>query len=197
MKKLILLFTIIVLPIFYIAQDGVNAKKPSVDGSKNEDKAGNSTENIKVNQTEVITKDYANGEPIELNDTVAIINEATNGEFTSIQGDYVVEGCEFENTSYEAKLIDLNSDGNPEVIITLLSGCMGGNTGLFSYLYAKDRNGSWEMILKDIGIPATLEASNFNWPEIFFAKAGYHYNLFKWNGKKYVFDRMHSPYENE
>ncbi len=55
------------------AQDGANAKKPSVDGSKNEDKTGNSTENIKVDQTEVISKDYANGEPIELYDLIYML----------------------------------------------------------------------------------------------------------------------------
>ncbi len=195
MKKYILLFIIIVLPVFSFAQDGAKSKKPAVDGAMNEYKTEFPTENNKMGQTEVMNKDYENAELIELNDSVAIINEATNGEFKSMTGDIVIEGCEFESSSYESTLIDLNSDGNPEVIITLISGCMGGNTGRYSYLYIKNQKGVWEMILKDIGIPVTLEASNLNWPEIYFAKAGHHYNLYKWNGKKYVFDRMHSPYD--
>lgn len=73
MKKLILLFTIIVLPIFCIAQEGANAKKPTVDGAMEEEKTESSTENIKVDQTEVITKDYVKGDPIELYDLIYML----------------------------------------------------------------------------------------------------------------------------
>jgi len=45
MKKLILLLQSSFYQSFALL---ANAKKPSVDGSKNEDKTGNSTENIKL-----------------------------------------------------------------------------------------------------------------------------------------------------
>ncbi|MBK9334845.1 MAG: hypothetical protein IPM96_21205 [Ignavibacteria bacterium] len=211
MSKYILSIVIPLLLILLMQNDvlaqGAKSKKPgSTDKNGNErvnteesveseNKTESSTENYEVDQTEVITKDYVKGEPIELNDSVAIVIEATNGEFKSMTGDIVVEGCEFESASYESTLIDLNNDGNPEVIIFLNSGCMGGNTGRYSYLYVKNKKGVWEMILEDIGTPITLEEKNHSWPEIYFAKAGHHYNLYKWNGKKYVFDRMHSPYD--
>ncbi|MFZ1321465.1 MAG: WD40 repeat domain-containing protein [Ignavibacteria bacterium] len=144
--------------------------------------------------TDSETKDENSKNSEGSGNNVSIISEATNGEFTAMEGNYVVKGCEFETAGYSSKITDMNKDGNPEVIITLHSGCMGGNTGDYSYIYIKNKNGVWEMQVEDIGTPIELESSVQNWPEIYFSKAGHDYNLYKWNGEKYVFDRMHSPY---
>lgn len=73
MKKYILLFIIIALPVFCFAQDGANAKKPSVDGAKEENKTENPIENNKIDQTEESEKNYIKGEPIELYDLIYML----------------------------------------------------------------------------------------------------------------------------
>jgi len=104
MKKYILLFIIILLPVFSYAQNGAISKKPgSKDKNGNErvnteDSAGSvtkpesSTENYEVDHTEEITTDYAKGEPIELYDLIYMFlpdEEVTAEEFDWHIGDHI------------------------------------------------------------------------------------------------------------
>lgn len=119
MKKYILLFLIVAFPVFSFAQDGANAKKPSVDGKKNEEKTESSTENNKVDQTEVITKDYVKGEPIELYDLIYMLLP-DEGE-TSIE------------------MFDLTKLGNTEKLDVLVNKKLELNNSL---IFSKDSRGT-------------------------------------------------------
>jgi len=115
MKKYILLFIIILLPVFSYAQNGAKSKKPgSKDKNGNErvnteDSAGSvtkpesSTENYDVDQTEKKTKNYSNGEPIELYDLIYMLLPDESVSTSNFNFDYLDElGIVFMFDGHEA-----------------------------------------------------------------------------------------------
>lgn len=152
----------------------------------NEEKEGSENNNFITEDNIQTSKEN----PPEAGTDEALIFEATNGEFNALEGTYEVDGCPPEGATYIAELKDLNNDGQPEVVVELTSGCMGGMTGRYSYIYVKNNQNEWKLNLEDIGSPGFLKTKNKGYPDVIFLKAGHHHNVYRWDGSNYKFYRM-------
>lgn len=157
MKKYILLFLIIALPVFSFAQNKSTARKPSVDGAKNEEKTENSTENIKIDQTEVITNDYVKGEPIELYDLIYMLLPDENGNDIKFYFEKldVIKAVEWQKSDYENGfgILDIFINGKKEVeewSISIISNQsnfnIGKGTTAYSFPYDEEQNTALEYL---------------------------------------------------
>ena len=71
-----------------------------------------------------------------------VVAEATGGRFKALRGQYFDRECN-EKLGYEAEVIDLNADGQPEVFVTVQGTCLGGMAGAYLNLFIKDKTGRW------------------------------------------------------
>ncbi|MBK9334837.1 MAG: hypothetical protein IPM96_21165 [Ignavibacteria bacterium] len=114
-------------------------------------------------------------------DSAKIIFEATNGEFKNTSGLYNPD-C---GGDYTAQLLDLNKDGQPEVLVQVGQGCLTGIAGNHMELYIKDKNEKWNTQFGFDGFPNILETTNLGYPDIEIAGPGFCFPVWRWNGEKY------------
>ncbi|MCB1767280.1 MAG: hypothetical protein KDJ22_14685, partial [Candidatus Competibacteraceae bacterium] len=92
-----------------------------------------------------------------------IIAEATGGELKATKGKYYVKDCE-RWVEYEAKVVDLNSDGQPEVFTLEFGGICFGQLGAYMNLYIKDNQGQWQPQFGFDGFYKVLKTKNQGYP---------------------------------
>lgn len=113
-----------------------------------------------------------------------MLTEATNGRFTRARGHHI-DDCG-ERVEYEAEFVDLNRDGQPEILLHILSSCMAGNTGTWFELYAKSSRNRWERHFGMPGIPNVLMTSHRGYADIEIGGPGLCFPIYHWNGHRYV-----------
>ena len=106
------------------------------------------------------------------------------------KGKYYVKDCE-RWVEYEAKVVDLNSDGQPEVFTLEFGGICFGQLGASMNLYIKDNQGQWQPQFGFDGFYKVLKTKNQGYPDI--AIVGdpdavvdsSHCPVWRWNGQEY------------
>jgi hypothetical protein len=86
----------------------------------------------------------------------------------------------------ELEVVDLNSDGQPEVFVTVLGSCQGGAAGAELSLLIKS-NGHWKV---NLGFPAggykLLTTKTKGFPDIEIGGAGFCFPVWRWSGSEYA-----------
>jgi hypothetical protein len=114
----------------------------------------------------------------------AVIAEATGGTLNSRQGQYADPDCGL--TQYEADVVDLNGDGQPEVFTQIFGTCQGGGTGVLMNLYIKGGDGRWQPQFGFPGIYRVLETRDKGYPDIEIGGTGTCFPLWRWTGQQYA-----------
>ena len=87
----------------------------------------------------------------------------------------------------ELEAVDLNSDGQPEVFITVPGSCQGGAAGAELSLLIKSSKGHWKV---NLGFPAggykLLTTKNMGFPDIEIGGPGFCFPVWRWNGSQYA-----------
>ena len=114
-----------------------------------------------------------------------IIAEATGGKLSATRGQFFAPGCN-ETLDYEATVVDLNGDGQPEVFTTIHGSCLGGSAGEQTNLYIKDSAGHWQPQFGFPGIPRLLRTGNGGFPDIEIGVPGFCFPVWRWDGHAYA-----------
>ncbi|MES2625110.1 MAG: hypothetical protein V4628_07520 [Pseudomonadota bacterium] len=117
-------------------------------------------------------------------DEGSIISEATAGLLTATAGKVFEASCNME-LDYDAQVIDLNADGQPEVFTQLYGTCIGGGAGVSLDLYIKDDDGRWNSQFGFPGVYSVLESKNLGYPDISIGGPGNCFPIWRWDGKMY------------
>ena len=88
-----------------------------------------------------------------------VISEATAGKMKATKGEYFEKDCN-ESVDYDAEVVDLNGDGQPEVFTQVHGTCVGGMAGVNMNLYIKNKNGQWTPQFDFPGIYEVLKTKN-------------------------------------
>lgn len=115
----------------------------------------------------------------------AIVSEATGGKFTATRGSYFEETCN-ESLDYEAEVIDLNGDGQPEVFTTVQGICLGGMAGAHLELFIKDSSGTWQPQFGFPGVYTVLKKKHKGYPDIEIGGPGDCFPVWRWDGQHYA-----------
>lgn len=87
----------------------------------------------------------------------------------------------------ELEAVDLNSDGQPEVFVTVPGSCQGGAAGAELSLLIKSGKGHWKV---NLGFPAggykLLTTRNMGFPDIEIGGPGFCFPVWRWNGSQYA-----------
>ena len=118
----------------------------------------------------------------------SVVAVATGGQFKATKGSYFDKGCK-EKLDYEAEVIDLNRDGQPEVFTSVHGTCMGGMTGVFLNLYIRDKTGKWRPQFGFPGMYSVLKTKNKGYPDIEIGGPGFCFPVWRWNGGQYKLHR--------
>lgn len=114
----------------------------------------------------------------------ALVAEATAGAMKATSGRTFDKDCG-EQVDYQADLVDLNQDGQPEVFVTLTSSCYG-MTGSQLRLYGKGKDGIWR---RHLDVPASeykvLGQKSLGFSEIQLAGRGACRPTWRWDGNNY------------
>lgn len=114
-----------------------------------------------------------------------IVAEATGGGLKTAKGTFYDSSCG-ENLPYEAKLVDLNDDGQPEVFIAVDGQCLGGMSGSYFDLWMKNPSGQWERQLATQGMFVVRKTKTKGYRDIEVAGPGINTPIWRWDGKKYA-----------
>ncbi len=112
-----------------------------------------------------------------------IITEATKGALKSTKGKYFDKSFN-ASVDYEAQVIDLNGDGQPEVF-TKHHGAMFGGAGVSVDLLIKGKNGKWASQFGFPGDYNILKTKNKGYPDIEIQGPGSCFPIWRWNGSVY------------
>ena len=113
-----------------------------------------------------------------------IVAQATDGFLKSTKGRYFDKACN-EQVDYSAKVVDLNGDGQPEVITNQQSICLAGMAGNLVDLYIKDKHGQWQSQFGFGGAAELLKTRHLGYPDIEISGPGMCFPVWRWNGTKY------------
>lgn len=114
-----------------------------------------------------------------------VIAEATGGQFKATKGKYFEKTCN-ESLDYEAEVVDLNGDGQPEVFTSVQGTCMGGMAGVHMNLFIKGSNGRWKPQFGFPGMYTVLKTKNRGYPDIEIGGPGNCFPVWRWNGLQYT-----------
>lgn len=114
-----------------------------------------------------------------------LIFNSTNHRFNSKKGVYKDENCS-DGVPYTAEIIDVNSDGTPEVLLSIDGNCMGGMTSLWVDLFVKNASGQWRSQFGFPGIPKFLNSKNLGFSDVEFGGHGECFPIWRWNGERYA-----------
>ena len=120
----------------------------------------------------------------EIENVNDIIAEATKGEFLNREGIYDAGYGNGNDGTYTVDVIDLNKDGQPEVLVNIQSSIFG-MVGNSLELFIKDRSGVWQPQFGFPGIPYFLETGYEDFPDIEIGGPGFCFPVWRWNGEKY------------
>lgn len=113
-----------------------------------------------------------------------IIAEATGGPLKAARGKYFEQACN-QSLDYEAEVVDLNGDGQPEVFTSVQGTCRGGMAGVSMILYIRDSNGRWQPQFDFPGVYTVLKTKNKGYPYIEIGGPGNCFPVSRWNGQQY------------
>ncbi len=113
-----------------------------------------------------------------------VVSEATAGRLKALTGKFFDEGCGTE-VDYQADVVDLNGDGQPEVFTQLQSGCYG-MAGVQLDLLVKGKDGKWTSQFGFPGVYTILETKNLGYPDIEIGGPGNCFPVWRWNGTSYA-----------
>lgn len=125
----------------------------------------------------------AESKPMRGAEAVRVVGEATSGRLKGSSGEVWDNNCG-QKVSYSADVIDLNGDGQPEVILTRSSSCYG-NVGSHLDLLVK-KNGKWTAHLGFGGIYKILQTKSKGFPDIEIGGPGFCSPVWRWNGETYA-----------
>jgi len=111
------------------------------------------------------------------------IQAATGGKMKAAKGKVFDSDCG-EEIEYEAEAIDLNGDGQLEVM-TMEFGSCWGRAGSQMNLYIKDKGGKWQPQFGFPGSPKILTSKNHGFPDVEVAGPGTCFPVWRYNGKQY------------
>ena len=114
-----------------------------------------------------------------------VITDATGGNYRATKGKYFDKDCN-EWLEYEAEVVDLNGDGQPEVFISVQGSCLGGLAGFYMELYIKDNKGRWKQQFGFPGIYNVFKTKNRGYPDIEIGGPGFCFPVWRWNGRQYA-----------
>ncbi|MFZ3222262.1 MAG: hypothetical protein WA142_04095 [Rugosibacter sp.] len=114
----------------------------------------------------------------------AIVSEATSGQLKATKGKYFEKTCN-ESVDYDAEVIDLNGDGQPEVFTNVHGICMGGGAGVLMDMYIKSKSGQWKPQFGFPGVPHVLKTKHKGYPDIEIGGPGNCFPVWRWNGREY------------
>lgn len=114
-----------------------------------------------------------------------IVREATAGTLTATRGRYLEPACN-ESLDYEAEVVDLNGDGQPEVLTTVHGACLGGMAGAHMNLYILGRDGKWLPQFGFPGVYTVLKSRHKGYPDIEVGGPGQCFPVWRWNGRQYA-----------
>ena len=121
-----------------------------------------------------------------------VIAEATGGLFRSPKGQYFDESCQ-DSLAYDAEVIDLNGDGQPEVFTQIYGLCWGGFTGVQMNLYIKNKRGQWKSQFGFPGVYQVLKTKYMGFPDIEVGGPGSCFPVWRWNGRTYSLYKRCDP----
>lgn len=110
------------------------------------------------------------------------IQAATGGKMKAVKGKAIVDDC--GEVEYEAEAVDLNGDGQLEVMTQEFGSCFG-RAGVQANLYIKDKGGKWQAQFGFPGSLKILEAKNHGFPDIEVLGPGTCFPVWRYNGKQY------------
>lgn len=113
-----------------------------------------------------------------------IVAEATRGELKALRGRYFDKGCD-ATIEYDAKVVDLNDDGQPEVFTQQYGSCFG-LAGVELNLYIRDGKGRWRSQFGFPGFYELLSTRSLGYPDIKIGGPGDCAPVWRWNGQKYA-----------
>jgi hypothetical protein len=111
------------------------------------------------------------------------IQAATGGKMKATKGKAMDQDCG-EEVEYEAEAVDLNGDGQLEVMTQEFGSCFG-RAGSQMNLYIKDKGGKWQPQFGFPGSPKILEAKSHGFPDIEVLGPGTCFPVWRYNGKQY------------
>lgn len=104
------------------------------------------------------------------------------------------DGCGV--VDFETRIIDLNGDGRPEVIVLAGNTCTSGLTGRSLFLFVKNKAGKYE---QNLGFPADaavpLAQTSKGFPDLLIGGPGFCRPVWRWNAARYDYfcSREESP----
>lgn len=88
--------------------------------------------------------------------------------------------------AHETQLLDLNSDGVPEVLVIAGNGCTSGHTGSSVFLFVKNPQGRYTQQLGFPGANVTpLPTRSQGWQDLRIGTAGFCEPVWAWKGSAY------------
>lgn len=121
--------------------------------------------------------------PADSTAAARVVAEATGGQFKALKGKQFDQNCN-STVEYEAEVIDLNGDGQPEVFTKRYSSCFG-MAGVHMDLYVKGKSGKWKSQFGFPGEPMVLKSKNLGYPDIEIGGPGNCFPVWRWNGANY------------
>ena len=114
-----------------------------------------------------------------------VVAEATGGKFKATRGQYFEPTCNAP-LDYDAEVIDLNGDGQPEVFTNVHGSCLGGMAAVHMDLLIKGSNGRWTSQFGFPGMYTVLKTKNKGFPDIEIGGPGNCFPVWRWNGRQYA-----------
>jgi hypothetical protein len=113
---------------------------------------------------------------------VAAIQSATKGKMKAAKGKANDKDC--GQIDYEAEAVDLNGDGQLEVLTREFGSCFG-RTGVQMNLYIKGKTGQWKAQFGFPGEPKVLKSKSHGFPDIEILGPGTCFPVWRYNGQQY------------
>jgi hypothetical protein len=113
---------------------------------------------------------------------VAAIQSATKGKMKAAKGTAKDRDC--GQVDYEAEAVDLNGDGQLEVLTKEYGSCFG-RAGVQMNMYVKDKTGPWKAQFGFPGEPKILKAKSHGFPDIEILGPGTCFPVWRYDGRQY------------
>ncbi len=111
------------------------------------------------------------------------IQAATGGKMKAAKGKAMDSDCG-EEVEFEAEAVDLNGDGQLEVMTQEFGSCFG-RAGSQMNLYIKDKGGKWQPQFGFPGSPKILTTKSHGFPDIEVQGPGTCFPVWRYDGKQY------------
>ena len=116
-------------------------------------------------------------------DALAAVQSATKGKMKPGKGKVNDRDCG-QMIEYEAEAVDLNGDGQLEVLTREFCSCFG-MAGVQMNLYIKGKDGHWKPQFGFPGEPKLLKTKSHGFPDIEVLGPGQCFPVWRYNGKEY------------